>query len=101
CVSSSATNAVCLNMDGHYYSGSVVVGQVTYVIASTPAARCGYVLTLCAARDTSQVDGHPGYDWRMPKGTPLLAVADAVVMTAGPEAPNFCPQLNRTVQALL
>ena len=61
----------------------------------------GYVLTLCGARDTSQVDGHPGYDWRMPEGTPLLAVADAVVMTAGLEAPNFCPQLNRTVQALL
>lgn len=55
----------------------------------------------CAARDTSQVDGHPGYDWRMPEGTPLLAVADAVVMTVGLEAPNFCPRLNRTVQALL
>ena len=31
----------------------------------------------------------------------FLAVADAVVMNAGLEAPNFCPQLNRTVQALL
>ena len=57
----------------------------------------GYVLTLCGERDTSQVDGHPGYDYRMPQSTPLLAV----VMTAGLEAPNFCPQLNRTVQALL
>jgi hypothetical protein len=28
-------------MDGHYHSGGVVVGQVTYVITSTPAARCG------------------------------------------------------------
>jgi hypothetical protein len=31
----------------------------------------------------------------------LLAVADAVVMTAGLEAPHDCPPLNRTVQALL
>ena len=37
----------------------------------------------------------------MPEGTPLFAVADAVVLTAGLEAPHFCPQLNRTVQALL
>jgi hypothetical protein len=37
----------------------------------------------------------------MPEGTPLLAVTDAVVMTAGLEAPNVCPPLNRTVQALL
>jgi Peptidase family M23 len=60
----------------------------------------GYLLTLCGVRDTSQVDGHAGYDWRMPEGTPLLAVGDAVVMTAGLEAPHFCPGLNRTVQAL-
>ena len=60
----------------------------------------GYVLTLCGARDTSQVDGHPGYDWRMAEGTPLLAVADAVVLTAGLEAPHDCRPLNRTVQAL-
>jgi hypothetical protein len=61
----------------------------------------GYVLTLCGAHDTKQVDGHPGYDWRMPEATPLFAVADAVVLTAGLEAPHFCPQVNRTVQALL
>ena len=44
---------------------------------------------------------HHGQDLLCAEGTPLLAVADAVVMTAGLEAPNFCPQLNRTVQALL
>ena len=60
----------------------------------------GYVLTSCSARDAGQVDGHPGYDWRMPEGTPLLAVADAVVLTAGLEAPRYRPSLNRTVQAL-
>ena len=60
----------------------------------------GYVLTLCGARDAKQVDGHQGYDYRMPEGTPLLAVTDGVVLTAGLEPPHFCPQLNRTVQAL-
>jgi murein DD-endopeptidase MepM/ murein hydrolase activator NlpD len=61
----------------------------------------GYVLTLCNARDKNQVDGHAGYDWRMPEGTTLFAVADGVVLTAGLEPPHFCQQLNRTVQALL
>ena len=51
-----------------------------------------------ATRD--QVDGHPGYDWRMPEGTPLLAVADGLVMYAGLEAPFHCPPLGRTVQAI-
>jgi murein DD-endopeptidase MepM/ murein hydrolase activator NlpD len=37
----------------------------------------------------------------MPEGTPLFAVADGVVLTAGLEPPHFCQQLNRTVQALL
>ena len=61
----------------------------------------GYVLTLCGARDTSQVDGHPGYDYRMPEGTPLRAVADGTVLFAGLEPLRPCPQLGRPVQALL
>ena len=50
----------------------------------------GFVRTLCGARDATQVDGHPGYDWRMPEGTPLLAVADGVVLFAGLESPRPC-----------
>jgi len=61
----------------------------------------GYVLTLCGARDRTQVDGHPGYDWRMPEGTRLSATADGIVYFAGLEAPHYCAQLKRTVQALL
>ena len=60
----------------------------------------GYLLTLCGARDRDQVDGHDGYDWRMSEGTPLLAVADALVMFGGREPPFYCPPLDRTVQAL-
>ena len=60
----------------------------------------GYQITMCGARETNQVDGHNGYDWRMPEGTPLFAVAGGLVMFAGLEPPFFCPPLNRTVQAL-
>jgi murein DD-endopeptidase MepM/ murein hydrolase activator NlpD len=60
----------------------------------------GYVLTLCGARDGTQVDGHTGYDWRMPEGTRLSAVADGIVFSAGLEPPFYCAPLDRTVQAL-
>jgi murein DD-endopeptidase MepM/ murein hydrolase activator NlpD len=61
----------------------------------------GYVLTLCGRRDSSQVDGHNGYDYQLAEGTPLFAVADGTVLLAGLEPPRPCPQLGRTVQALV
>jgi len=96
----ASANAV-LPVFGRPFDGAFPIGNFFDHDKPIEGDANGYVLTLCGARDTSQVDGHPGYDWRMPEGTPLLAVADAVVMTAGLEAPNLCPQLNRTVQALL
>lgn len=64
----------------------------------------GYLLTLCGsrdnARDSGQTDGHDGYDWRMTEGTPILAVAEGLVMFGGQQAPSFCPPLNRSVQPL-
>ena len=36
----------------------------------------------------------------MTEGTPILAVADGLVMFGGQQSPAFCPPLNRTVQAL-
>ncbi|HVH55051.1 MAG TPA: M23 family metallopeptidase [Vicinamibacterales bacterium] len=95
----ASANAV-LPVFGRPFDGAFPIGNFFDHDKPIEGDANGYVLTLCGARDTSQVDGHPGYDWRMPEGTPLLAVADAVVI-AGLEAPNFCPQLNRTVQALL
>ena len=61
-----------------------------------------YLLSLCGARmpDQDNVNGHSGYDWRMPEGTPLLAVADGLVMYAGVEPPFNCPPLGRMVQAI-
>ena len=44
------------------------------------------------------VDGHSGYDWLMPTGTPLLAVIPGKVTRASTSnAPFFCPPLNRDV----
>jgi murein DD-endopeptidase MepM/ murein hydrolase activator NlpD len=60
----------------------------------------GYVLTFCGERTGGQ-DGHPGYDWAMPIGTPLLAVADGVVLQAGEGPPQFCPYLNQVTTGLL
>ena len=96
---STSANAV-LPIFGRPFDGAFPIGNFFDHDKPIDGDANGYVLTLCGARDTKQVDGHPGYDWRMPEGTPLFAVADAVVLTAGLEPPHFCPQLNRTVQAL-
>jgi murein DD-endopeptidase MepM/ murein hydrolase activator NlpD len=63
----------------------------------------GYLLSMCGTRYNlgDLTDGHNGYDWRMPEGTPLLAVADGDVVVAGLESPIYCPPMNRTVQGLV
>jgi murein DD-endopeptidase MepM/ murein hydrolase activator NlpD len=63
----------------------------------------GFVRTTCGTRFDAEVvaDGHAGYDFMMPVGTPLLAAASGEVLVAGLEPPRFCEPLGRTVQALL
>lgn len=62
----------------------------------------GYLVSMCGTRYElgDLTDGHNGYDWRMSEGTPILAVADGLVMFAGLEAPFNCARLGRTVQAI-
>jgi murein DD-endopeptidase MepM/ murein hydrolase activator NlpD len=43
------------------------------------------------------IDGHSGYDWLLPSGTPVLAVAAGTVRFAGTDSTFFCPTLNRNV----
>jgi hypothetical protein len=48
--------------------------------------------------ETEFLDGHEGYDFDLPVGTPLLAVEDAFVHFAGVGDPFFCPRLKKTTQ---
>jgi murein DD-endopeptidase MepM/ murein hydrolase activator NlpD len=57
----------------------------------------GYQLTYCDGRVTGRLDAHQGYDWVMPVGTPLLAMAEGTVISAGTDSPFFCAPLGRTV----
>jgi hypothetical protein len=57
----------------------------------------GYQHTYCDERVTGRLDTHQGYDWLLPTGTPLLAVSDGEVISAGVDAPFFCATLGRTV----
>ncbi len=57
----------------------------------------GCQLTYCDGRVTGRIDAHQGYDWVMPGGTPLLAMAEGTVTSAGTDAPFFCAPLGRTV----
>lgn len=66
----------------------------------------GYLLTwqdvqVPAGTPGGNLDGHAGYDWIMPTGTPLIAVGNGIVEFAGQEQPYVCPILdNRTVAGL-
>jgi murein DD-endopeptidase MepM/ murein hydrolase activator NlpD len=46
------------------------------------------------------IDGHNGYDFPMPEGTPILAAADGTVTFAGDSAPAPCPTLNNQIVTL-
>lgn len=60
----------------------------------------GFLLTF-AGEQTNGIDGHSGYDFGMPEGTPLLAVADGNVIFAGQGQPFACPTLNNQLVSAL
>jgi murein DD-endopeptidase MepM/ murein hydrolase activator NlpD len=59
--------------------------------------RNGFQIDWCGRRRTREIDGHSGYDFKMPEGTPLLAPADGVINWAGFDIRFFCPLKNREV----
>src|SRR5262249_5303672 len=54
----------------------------------------GFTVNFAGELSPFGIDGHNGYDFRMPEGTILRAVADGTVTFAGPETPFVCPALN-------
>jgi murein DD-endopeptidase MepM/ murein hydrolase activator NlpD len=59
----------------------------------------GYQATWWGER-TRGIDGHNGYDWVMPEGTPLLAMADGEVLQALQIPPGSCPTGSKIVEVL-
>lgn len=53
----------------------------------------GFILNSDGRTTPHFIDGHEGYDWLMPEGTPLFAVADGTVLAAGDGEPFVCPIL--------
>jgi murein DD-endopeptidase MepM/ murein hydrolase activator NlpD len=53
----------------------------------------GYQVDSCGEVMNNEVDGHSGYDFLMPEGTPLLATTDGVIAYGSPD-PFPCPVLN-------
>jgi len=45
-------------------------------------------------------DGHNGWDWPVPEGTPVLAAGPGEVRRAATETPFFCPFLGRDVSGM-
>jgi murein DD-endopeptidase MepM/ murein hydrolase activator NlpD len=60
----------------------------------------GFLLSFWGEK-LSGIDGHSGYDWPVPEGTPVLAAGPGTVTFATSEAPFFCPLLNATVSGLV
>jgi len=59
----------------------------------------GFVLSFWGEQ-LRDIDGHNGYDWWLPEGTPVLAAAPGVVLFAGSETPFYCPLLKTTTSGL-
>jgi murein DD-endopeptidase MepM/ murein hydrolase activator NlpD len=53
----------------------------------------GYLLSFWGEK-LNGIDGHNGYDWLLPQGTPVIAAGAGTVVVAGPETPFVCPLLN-------
>jgi murein DD-endopeptidase MepM/ murein hydrolase activator NlpD len=57
----------------------------------------GVQIDWCGLHRTNEIDGHSGYDFKLPLNTPVLASADGVVDWAGTDSSFYCPLLDEVV----
>ena len=57
----------------------------------------GFILNSEGRQCGEYIDGHEGYDWVMPEGTPIFAVSDGQIYFAGVQQPVYCPLLGADV----
>jgi uncharacterized repeat protein (TIGR01451 family) len=57
----------------------------------------GFTVNFAGETSPFGIDGHSGYDFRLPEGTPLRAAADGTVTFAGASTSAACPILNNQV----
>src|SRR4030095_7728250 len=102
CVPSAATATEVVEMFRSPFDGEFRVGN--FFDHDSPLAfedTRPIIRTICGTTVKGQVNGHNGYDFSMPEGTTLRAVAAGTVAYSAPEPPFFCPSLGKTVQALV
>lgn len=97
CLISAATAHTRLQIFDRPFAGEHAVSNMfDHDLPILHADRNDYQLTACGRRVNAQPRGHYGYDWPMPVGTPLLAVADGRIIRAEQEPPVTCLGRRRT-----
>jgi uncharacterized repeat protein (TIGR01451 family) len=85
---------------GDYSLSNFFDHNLPFEFNTAPGIANDFQLTWWGER-TFGIDGHTGYDWPMPEGTPLLAVADGTIVFAGQQAAFFCPLLNAVTTSVM
>jgi len=81
------------------FAGSVSVSNVfDHNLPFEFSDNNGFLLSFWGEK-VGGIDGHNGYDWTVPEGTPVLASAAGTVTFAGLETPFVCTLLNNSVVA--
>lgn len=92
CGSTPAAKNVVLPFFNHIFDGKfALVNHFDHDIPQEFSDTNGYQIDWCGRRRTSEIDGHSGYDFSLPQGTPVLAAADGTVNWAGDDIAFYCP----------